>query len=37
MYKMTSRVLELPAMAEYMGTLCEYTYSTIRLPCDTAL
>lgn len=37
MYRMTSRVLELPAMAEYMGTLCEHTYSTIRVLCDTAL
>jgi hypothetical protein len=25
LYKMTSRVLELPAMAEYMGTVREYT------------
>jgi hypothetical protein len=29
--EMTSRVLELPAMVEYMGTLREYTYTAVRV------
>jgi hypothetical protein len=36
-YRMTSRVLEPPTMAEYMETLCEYTYTTSSVLCDTRL